>query len=182
MTSPLSTVPAAHTVLSWVHLPQRPYGSRGPSTNKRECHWRLTSQPSDIATINGGPIPALCTQRDCTPPPPPGLEAEAPLGTSHHIPFNSSACAPFFVPWPLSLPAGYAAFIPASARPTAQCQYHPSGTTSQSLRRSSQKRCQYRPCENPRTSPSCSTMTPSRPTLQSLLFTKLRQARTRGAW
>ena len=32
------------------------------------------------------------------------------------------------------------------------------------------------------TSPSCSTGTRSSPTLQSLLFTKLRQARTRGAW
>ena len=33
-----------------------------------------------------------------------------------------------------------------------------------------------------RTSPSCSTGAHSSPTLQYLLFTKLRQARTRGAW
>ena len=33
-----------------------------------------------------------------------------------------------------------------------------------------------------RTSPSCSITTHSSPTLQSLLFTKLRQARTRGTW
>ena len=55
-------------------------------------------KPSNIATMNslsskssnGGPIPVLCTQRDCTPLPPAGLEAQALLGTSHHIPSKAA--------------------------------------------------------------------------------------------
>ena len=43
------------------------------------------------------------------------------------------------VPWHLFFPAGYEAFVPASVRPTAPCQYHPSGTTSHSLHCSHQK-------------------------------------------
>ena len=56
---------------------------------------------------------------------------------------------PPFDPWPLFFLAGYTVHIPASSRPTAPCQYHPSGTTSHSLHCSPKNECQYRPCGNP---------------------------------
>ena len=80
----------------------------------------------------------------CTKP----VDLQTLLGISHHTP-SKEACAPFFVPWPLSLPAGCAAFIPAPARPTAQCQYHPSGTTYQSLRSSPKKGVLVPPLRDP---------------------------------
>ena len=56
---------------------------------------------------------------------------------------------PPFDPWPLFFLAGYTVYISASSRPTAPCQYHPSGTTSHSLHCSPKKECQYRPCGKP---------------------------------
>ena len=76
----LHTTPACR-VLSWVHLLQRPFGSLGPSTSKRECQWRLTSPnplTSPLSTVPAAPaVPVVgrhstcfVLQLYCTPNPP----------------------------------------------------------------------------------------------------------------
>ena len=59
-------------------------------------------QPKDIGTVNSfssasgnsGQIPVPRTQLDSTPPPPPGLEGQALLGTSHIIPSKAAPVRP----------------------------------------------------------------------------------------
>ena len=104
-------------------------------------------QPSDIATINslssnGGPIPVLYTQRDCTPPPRLGVEAQALLRTSHHIPSKAAPARRSSSHGPCLSPPGTQ---PSSQPPPALQLY----VTSQSLRRSPLQRCWCRPCEKP---------------------------------
>ena len=96
----LHTTPA-HRVFSWVHLLQRPFGSRGPSSYPWECQWRLTSPTEGHRRYQQfqhqrqqWPRSSPRALPDCTPPPPPGLEGQALLGMSRNIPSTAVLVRP----------------------------------------------------------------------------------------
>ena len=93
------------------------------------AHSASLPQPSDIATINSlsstsnSSGPHACTQVSrarlhSAPPPPPGLEDQAPLISHHGIPVKAAPVRPTIYIHP-----------PLSSVPAATCKYHPSGNT-----------------------------------------------------
>ena len=89
-------------------------------------------QPSDIATVNslsstssnGGPIPVPRAQRDSTPPPPPGLEAQALMRISHTITSKAAPARRSLAHGPCHSPPG----TQNSSPPPPALQHHVSTT------------------------------------------------------
>ena len=71
----------AHRVISWVRLPQRPYESRGPSTDTWECQWRLTS------TTQGHRLSSVSATPAATAVP---FQSFVHSLTAHHLRFRGS--------------------------------------------------------------------------------------------
>ena len=132
-------------VLRTVHPLQGPSAATHP-----------TSPTQDIGTIhsfsssssNSGTIPVPRTQRDCTPPPPPGLEAQTLLGISHNIPSKAAPVRHHSHHGPSFTSPG--TLTPPTSPPTLQPQVSNTQVgTYYSLYSYPHKECWYRPCGSP---------------------------------